>query len=377
MLFDCLQKEEKKKIFSIVNDEYVETDCSNIIGVLDNNCAEPRWMDVYVLMYNANLPRDITIYNILLEKLSQKLNFFCFERNGKSYLVNANDIFIRTKLWYDISKEPVKINVMAKYIPNKEYVKEICKMTMFTDSGLDVKHIEGDLFEIEPLGLRFDNSEKANKTYEELLDWNDFYRNVKMDKRYLYDDYDAVLKLSKDKRMLATISNLTSFFSCKFCMRDKKIAFENTDVVINNESSAMEFHAKVIDAYHFFRNVINTNNKKDIISEIYNGKIDPEIKKQFEENMHLYINAIKNTELIDWVVTISKESNYSLNIKYDSQGVFYIEDAIIVTPLDAKEYYIDYMDRKKEKLAMAIYKNNLVTRIKKIWNKFRARFART
>ena len=76
------------------------------------------------------------------------------------------------------------------------------------------------------------------------------------------------------------------------------------------------------------------------------------------------------------LVTISKESNYTLNITYDEQGVFYIDGAIIVTALDAKEYYIDYMDRKTEKLAVAIYKNNIITKIKKVWNKFRARFAK-
>ena len=33
------------------------------------------------------------------------------------------------------------------------------------------------------------------------------------------------------------------------------------------------------------------------------------------------------------------------------------------------------MDKKKEKLAVAIYKNTLLNKIKTIWNKFRARFA--
>ena len=155
------------------------------------------------------------------------------------------------------------------------------------------------------------------------------------------------------------------------------IVYADTDVTIYDEKSANAFQAKIIDAYHFFRNVVNTVNKKDIISEIYNKKVDPNIKLEFEADAASYIRAIQNKDLVDWIVTISKESGYTLSITYDEQGVFYIDGAVIVTPLDAKEYYIDYMDKKKEKLAVAIYKNNLVTHIKKIWNKLRARFVKT
>lgn len=376
MQFDCLQKEEKRKILSLINYEYVDLDCSKLSAILGNNCSEPRWMDMYVSLYNAKLPPDITIYNILLEKLSQRLYWFYYEVDDKNYLVNADELLIKSYLWYKITNEATSQKVKAKYIPHKDYVKEICKISKFTDSGLNLKHISEDKFEVEPLNLMFDNIETAVNIYDDLLDWNDFYRNVKMNKKFLYENYKDVLKLSKDKRMLATISNINSFFECEFTMNEGNITFENTDIIINDEYSASEFQTKLIDAYHFFRNVINTNDKKDIISEIYNKKVDETIKKEFEENIASYINASKNTELIDWIVTISKESNYTLEIKYDDQGVFYIDGAIIVTPLDAKEYYIDFMDRKKEKLAMTVYKNNIVTKIKKIWNKFRARFAK-
>ena len=80
--------------------------------------------------------------------------------------------------------------------------------------------------------------------------------------------------------------------------------------------------------------------------------------------------------MIDWIVTISKESKYTLKINFDEQGVFYIDGAIIVTPQDAKEYYIDYMDKKKEKLAMAVYNNNIVNKIKRVWNIFKSKFSR-
>ena len=101
-----------------------------------------------------------------------------------------------------------------------------------------------------------------------------------------------------------------------------------------------------------------------------------DIRKQFEEHVNEYFRIIENQELIDWIITISKESKYTFHISFDEQGVFYIEDSVITTPAEAKEFYIDYMDNKKEKLAMAIYKNNILNRIKKIWNKFRAKFAK-
>ena len=189
------------------------------------------------------------------------------------------------------------------------------------------------------------------------------------------NNYDAVLKLSKDKRMIATISNISSYFKGKFNIKDGFITVDGTDIKINDEETATSYQNAVIDAYHFFRNVINTTDRRDIISEMYNNNVSPEIKKEFEDNLSSYLKVIKNRDLIDWIVTISKESKYTLNITYDEQGVFYINGAIIVTPLDAKEYYIDYMDKKKEKLAVDIYKNTILNKIKTIWNKFRARFA--
>ena len=376
MQFDCLQREEKRKILSLIKNEYIELNCSEIAAVLDNNCAEPRWMDVYVSLYKANLPPNISIYNILLEKLSQRINWFYFEKDDKNYLVNADENLIKAYLWHKITNEAINYKVKVQYIPHRDYVRKICKITKFAESGLYLKHISDDKFEIEPLNITFDSVQTARDVYDQLLDWNDFYKNVKMPKEVLYKEYQDILKLSKDKRMLATISNATNYFDCSFNMKDGNIVLENTDIVINDEQSATEFQARIIDGYHFFRNVINTQDKKDIISEIYNKNVAPEIKKQYEENLASYIKITENRELIDWIVTISKESNYTLNITYDEQGVFYIDGAIIVTAMDAKEYYIDYMDRKTEKLAVAIYKNNIITKIKKVWNKFRARFAK-
>ena len=368
-------KEEKRKILNLVKSEYVNLDFSKLSIILDNNAGEPRWMDTYVMLYKANLPADITCYNILLEKLSSRTFWFYYESGDKHYLANANELMIKAYVHYLISNEKVEYFVNAKYIPHKDYIKEILKISKFSECGIDVEHIKENEFVITPLNIKFKNIEEAKDVYDNLLDLSDFYKNVNVDKQVMLSNYEDVLKLSKDKRMLATVSNVTNYFDCKFNISDGNITFDGTDVEINNESSATNFQAKIIDAYHFFRNVINTKDKKDIISEIYNKKVDLEIKEEFEKNIASYINVMTNKDLIDWIITISKESGYSLKIEYDEQGIFYVDGAIIVTPLDAKEYYIDYMDKKKEKLAMTVYKNTIVSKIKRLWNRFKARFA--
>lgn len=377
MQYAGLQKEELLKILSFMKDEYVNLNFSELTGILGSNYAEPTWMDAYVQIYKAKLPPDIKAYDILLEKLSEKLFLMSFEHDNKNYIVKADDIIIREYAYYLISKEKKNFMMRAKYIPHKNYANIICKLHRFVECGIGIEHISGDKFRINPINVNFENIQEARSAYDNLLDLNDFYKNINMDKEVIFANYEDVLRLSKDKRMLATVSNITNYFACKFYMNCGNIAYAGTDILINDEKSATAFQAKIIDAYHFFRNVVNTTNKKDIISEIYNKRVDPAIMADFEKNAASYINVMKNKDLIDWIITISKESKYTLEITYDEQGVFYIDGAVVVTPLDAKEYYIDYMDKKKEKLAVAIYKNNLVTHIKKIWNKFKARFAKT
>ncbi len=377
MSFAGVSKEEKNKILSILKDEYVSLDFTKLTSIVGSNFDEPRWMDACVELYKARLPHDIKAYDIMLEKLSSKMFAMNFSDNGKKYLIYADDVIARAYLRFATVGENATYAMKAKVVPNKEYINIICKMFRFGDCGISVEHVNGETFRVNPINLVFKNIQEARVAYDKLLDLNDFMKNVDMDRDEVFANYTDVINLSKDKRMLATISNITNYFACKFTMTCGNIAYAGADVLINDEKTAMDFQAKIIDAYHFFRNVINTSDKKDIISEIYNKKVDPAIKAEFEANAPSYINIIKNKDLIDWIVTISKESKYSLDITYDEQGVFYIDGAAIVTPLDAKEYYIDYMDKKKEKLAVTIYKNNLVTHIKKIWNKFRARFAKT
>ena len=368
--------DDNQKILSLISPEYVKLDFSSLSSLSVTNWGEPNFMDNYVLIYKANLPADITIYNILLEKLSSKVFWFTYVDSSETYVSNANELMIRAYINYLITNEPVKYYVKAQFLPNKDYSKEILKVSKFSECGITVRHVSKNKFQVEPINLSFEGIDEAKSVYNDLLDLNDFFKDVNMDKDTILNNYEAVLKLSRDKRMLATLSNIKTYFNCKFNLKNGNIVFDGTDYVINDEESATAFQAKVIDVYHFFRNVINSTDKKDIISEIYNQKVSPEIKQEFVDNMASYINVTKNQELIDWIVTISKESKYTLNITYDAQGVFYIEDAIIVTPLDAKEYYIDYMDKKKEKLAMIIYKNNIIGKIKRIWDKFRARFAK-
>lgn len=375
MAQENMLREEKRRLLGLMNYEYVKLDFFKLTSTLDNNLSEPRWMDVYVLLYKAGLPADITVYNILLEKLSKPVFWFYFIDGEKRYLANADELLIKRYIYYLITGESAEYYVKSQYIPRKDYIKEILKVSKFSECGIYLKHVNDNKFRVEPFNIEFETIDEAKKIYEELLDIKDFYTNINVDQNVLLNNYDAVLKLSKDKRMIATISNISSYFKGKFNIKDGFITVDGTDIKINDEETATSYQNAVIDAYHFFRNVINTTDRRDIISEMYNNNVSPEIKKEYEDNLSSYLKVIKNRDLIDWIVTISKESKYTLNITYDEQGVFYINGAIIVTPLDAKEYYIDYMDKKKEKLAVAIYKNTILNKIKTIWNKFRARFA--
>ena len=375
MAQENMLREEKRRLLGLMNYEYVKLDFFKLTSTLDNNLNEPRWMDVYVLLYKAGLPADITVYNILLEKLTKPVFWFYFIDGEKRYLANADELLIKRYIYYLITGESAEYYVKSQYIPRKDYIKEILKVSKFSECGIYLKHVNDNKFRVEPFNIEFETIDEAKKIYEELLDIKDFYTNINVDKKVFLNNYDAVLKLSKDKRMIATISNISSYFKGKFNIKDGFITVDGTDIKINDEETATSYQNAVIDAYHFFRNVINTTDRRDIISEMYNNNVSPEIKKEFEDNLSSYLKVIKNRDLIDWIVTISKESKYTLNITYDEQGVFYINGAIIVTPLDAKEYYIDYMDKKKEKLAVAIYKNTILNKIKTIWNKFRARFA--
>ena len=88
------------------------------------------------------------------------------------------------------------------------------------------------------------------------------------------------------------------------------------------------------------------------------------------------MKIIEQKDLIDTIVAISKESNYTLPITFDEQGVFNIDGNLIVTPKEANEYYNYYMDTKKEHVSLAEYKPNLITRIKKVWSVIKSKFGK-
>ena len=377
MQYDKLLNEDKRKLLSLVKHECVKLDFSKLTNVLDNNYAEPLWMDVSVLLYALNIQNpDITVFNILLKKLSKPFARFYFKDGEKRYIATTNELLMKQYLWYQIANEPQEYYINVQYIPQKDYIKQLLNLDKFTNCGIYVKHITEDKFLLTPINKEISNIDEAEIVYNELIEVQDLFKSLKLSTKNFLEHYSVANNLAKDKRMIATLSNMRSLFSCEFVLENDYITIPNTNLVIRNEDDAMVCQAKVIDAYHFFRNVINTQDKKDIVSEIYNQKISLDIKRQFEEHLQEYIKAIKNKELIDWIVTISKESKYTLKINFDEQGVFYIDGAIIVTEQDAKEYYIDYMDKKKEKLAMAVYNNNIVNKLKKVWNIFKSKFTK-
>lgn len=377
MQYDKLLMEDKRKLLNIVKHEYIRLDFSKLTNILDNNYKEPLWMDISVLLYKLKIENpDITAYDILLKKLSKSFVRFYFKDGEKRYIAEANDFILKQYIWFLITKENVEYCINTQYIPQKDYIKQILSINKFTNIGIYIKHISEDKFSLTPINETFSNIDEAELIYNELIQVQDLKKSLGLETKNFLENYETAKVLSKDKRMIATLSNILSSFNCKYILKDNYITLPNTDLVIQDEETAMCFQSKIVDAYHFFRNVINTENKKDIVSEIYNKKVSLHIKEQFEENVAEYIKAIKNKELVDWIVTISKESKYTLKINFDEQGVFYIDGAIIVTPQEAKEYYIDYMDKKKEKLAMAIYNNGIINKLKRAWNIFKSKFGK-
>lgn len=377
MQYNKLPMEEKGKLISLMNKKYKKIDFSKMTCVLENNLFAPRWMDLYILIYKSGLAPDIKAYDVLLKKLSTPILKFNFCIDEKNYISNANGVMIDLYLWYLISGEPTECFVETQYIPKNEYLKELFKFNKFYDSGITLKNIDENIFRITPTNYEFGNINDAIICYNKFLDAYEAFKSMKLTKENFLNNINQAIEHGKDKRLIATISNILSYFNLQFVLKDNYITIEGSDFKITNEKEADRFQVKLIDAYQFFRNVVNTDDKKDIVSEIYNRRLSSDIRKQFENNIIEYLKIIQNQELIDWIITISKESKHTLDITFDNQGVFYVDGNVITTPVEAKEFYIDYMDHKKEKLAIAIYKNNILNRIKNIWSKFKAKFAKT
>ena len=376
MQYDLLLKDEKRKISAIMKKEYVSLKFSELHLILDNNYNEPRWMNTYIMLYKASLPKNIVAYDILLEKLSTSLLKFYFKKeDGRRYIVSADDKLFRAYVWYLTTKEDKEYRLHAQYLPSKDYIKEVLRFSKYRKCGLILENVKEDEFILNPIGYKFKTPDEARLIYEKLFDAYDLFINLKLEKNNFIKNFYSCLKLGKDKRMIAILSTMISYFDCKFIIQNENISIEGTELVINDEQSAKAFEAHMMDVYHFYRNVINTKNKRDIVSEVCNKKVAKEIMEEFTENIAKYSNLIiNNKSLIDWIITISRESKYTLNIKCNDKGVFFIDNVRIATEQEAEFYYIEYMEKKSEHLSLVEYKSSILMKLKKFFSFIKVKF---
>ncbi len=378
MQYNLLLKDEKRKISSLMKKEYVSLKFSELQIVLDNNYNEPRWMNTYILLYKASLPKNIVAYDILLEKLSVSLLKFYFKKeDGRRYLVCADDKLLREYVWYLTTKEDREYTLLAQYIPSQEYIKAILRFSKYQKCGLNLVNIGGDEFVLEPIGYKFSDAQEATIVYEKLFDAYDLFVNLKLNRNNFLKNVYSCMALGKDKRMIAILSTMISYFDCHFTIIEDTITIAGTNVVIKDEQTAKNFEAKMMDVYHFYRNVINTKNKRDIVSEVCNKKVSKEIMQEFSANMAQYLNIVSaNQSLVDWIITISRESKYTLNIKCNEKGIFFINNVRISNEQEAEIYYIEYMENKKEHLSLVEYKSGILAKLKKFFSFLKIRFGR-
>ena len=204
MQYDMLLKDEKRKMSNLIKYDFVKLNFSYLKLILDNNYKEPRWMDVYILLYKANLPKDIIAYDILLEKLSKPLNKFYFKRDGKRYIVNADENMYKAYTRFLITNEPVEYNFKSQFMPDKDYIKEIIKFKKYNECGIYIKHIKENEFVLEPINYNFDNIDDAKEIYEKIFDGYDLFKNLKLQKDNFLEHFESCMDLGKDKRMIAT-----------------------------------------------------------------------------------------------------------------------------------------------------------------------------
>ena len=375
---DLLLKDEKRKIASIMKKEYVNLKFSELHLILDNNYNEPRWMNTYILLYKAALPKNITVYDILLEKLSSSLLKFYFKKeDGRRYLVNADEKIFKEYVWYLTTKEDKEYTFLAQYLPSKEYIREVLRFSKYRKCGLVLENVKEDEFVLNPIGYRFNTAGEARMLCEKLFDAYDLFVNLKLEKNNFIKNFYSCLRLGKDKRMIAVLSTMISYFDCKFIIQNDAISIAGTEIAIQNEQSAKAFEAHMMDVYHFYRNVINTKNKKDIVSEVCNKKVSKDIMESFSNNIAKYSNLVTNYKgLIDWIITISRESKYTLNIKCNDKGVFFIDNVRIASEQEAEFYYIEYMEKKSEHVSLVEYKSSILMKIKKFFSFIKIKFGK-
>ncbi len=375
MPYDLILKDDKRKLISLMKKEYVTLKFSELNLILDNNFNEPRWMDTYILLYKAALPKNIGIYDILLQKLSSSMLKFYFKKpNGKKYLVNANEKMFREYVWYLVTKEDKEYQFLAQFLPNKDYCKEILRFIKYEKCGLTLQNIHEDEFVLTPVGYSFKTEEEARIVYEKLFDAYDLFNTLHLKKSNFIKNFHTCLKLGKDKRMLAVLSTMISYFDCKFEVYEDVITVPNTNIAIYDESTSKAFESHMMDVYHFYRNVINTRNKKDIVSEVCNKKVSKDIMQEFSTNISKYSNVVANNKgLVEWIITISRESKYKLNITFNDKNVFFINGKRIATEQEAEMFYIDYMEHKSDHVSLVPFKSSILTKLKRLFSAFKLR----
>jgi hypothetical protein len=376
MSFELILKDEKRKICSIMKKKYVPLKFSQLHLILDNNLNEPRWMNTYILLYKASLPKNIVAYDILLQKLSKSMLKFYFKtEDEKRYIVNADEKLFKAYVWYLTTKEDKTYKMLAQYIPPKDYIKEIMRFSRFEKCGLVLENVDDDEFMLSPIGYNFKSEEEARMVYEKLFDAYELFTTLKLNKKNFLENFYSCLKLGSDKKMLAVLSTMISYFDCKFLVLDDVITLKNTNIAISDEATSRAFESHMMDVYHFYRNVINTKDKRDIVSEVCNKKVSKAIMKDFSNNISKYSNIVANNKgLVEWIITISRESKYKLHITVTDNGVFFIDGTRIANEHEAELYYIDYMENKSNHVSLVAYKSSIISKIKKIFSFFKFKF---
>ena len=378
MSYDLLSKDEKRKVSSIMKKEYVPFRFSELNLILDNDYNEPRWMDTYILLYKAALPKNIGAYDILLNKLSSSLlKFYFVKENGNSYIVDADEKMFKKYVWYLTTKVDREYTFAAQYIPDKEYLKEIIRFQKYERCGLVLENTHECEFILNPIGYSFKSEDEARIIYEKLFDAYDLFNSLKLRKSNFINNFYSCLRLGKDKKMIAVLSTMISYFNCTFEISGEAITIPGTNIAIYDEATAKAFEAHMMDVYHFYRNVINTKNKRDIVSEVCNKKVSKDIMRDFTSKIARYSNVVaSNKSLVEWIITISRESKYKLKISVNDNGVFNINGTKISTELEAERFYVDYMEHKSEKTSMVTYKGSFFSKLRRFFSMFKFKFWR-
>ena len=376
--YELVLKEEKRKMIQIMKSEYVNLKFSELHLILDNNFNEPRWMNTYILLYKASLPKNIIAYDILLQKLSSSLLKFYFKKeDGRRFVVHADEKMFKAYVWYLTTKEDREYTMLAQYMPSKDYIKELMRFSKYEKCGLKLENVYEDEFVLNPIGYSFHSEEEARMVYEKLFDAYDLFINLKLQKRNFVQNFHSCLKLGKDKRMIAVLSTMISYFNCSFAVAGDIITIPDTNIAISDESTAKAFESHMMDVYHFYRNVINSKNKRDIVSEVCNKRVSKDIMADFTKDIPKYSNIVANNKgMVEWIITISRESKYKLKITVNDKGVFFIDGTRVATEQEAERYYIDYMEHKSQKVSLVTYKGSFFSKLKKIFSFFKFKFWR-